>query len=121
MNKVYQLYQAEEIPVAGFGKIYNPLEEQSLLLSEELPKLQGELDAAEVRQTAADEVVAEAANLYKRWPNFSRDEKRQVVESITDKIIVSKDKISITLCYMPSSDLFTKRQRNLSDSSRPLT
>lgn len=57
--------------------------------------------------------AVEAANLYKRWPNFSRDEKRSIVESITEKIILGKDKISITLCCMPSSDLLTKRQRHL--------
>ncbi|HXI53542.1 MAG TPA: hypothetical protein VNH84_18645, partial [Candidatus Saccharimonadales bacterium] len=76
-------------------------------------------DALEMHQISADEVVIEAANLHHRWPTFSQEEKRRIIESITEKIVVKGDEIDITLCYLPSSEELTKRQRNLSDSSRP--
>ena len=119
MRKVYQLYQSDQVSPEGFGKLYRPLEDQERSLSSELPKLQGEVDALEVHQLAADEVVLEAGNLYNRWPTFNNDEKRRIVESITERIMVKGDEIDITLCYMPSCEELTKRQRNLSDSSRP--
>jgi site-specific DNA recombinase len=121
MRKTYQLYQADQITPEGFGKIYRPLEEQDRSLAAELPKLQGELDALEMHQINANEVIAEATNLHHLWPKFAPDEKRAIVESITEKIVLKQDEIDITFCCMPSSEELTKRQRNLSDSSRRLT
>jgi site-specific DNA recombinase len=119
MRKVYELYQTDQVSPEGFGKLYRPLEDQERSLTAELPKLQGEIDALEMQQLSADEVVSEATNLHKLWPKFTDDEKRRIIESITEKIVVSGDEIDITLCYMPSSEELTKRQRNLSGSSPP--
>jgi site-specific DNA recombinase len=119
MRKTYDLYQKDQISPEGFGRIYKPLEERERALSAELPRLQGEVDALEMQQISAAEVVYEAANLHKLWPKFTSDEKRRIVESITEKIVVSGDEIDITLCGEPSSEELTKRQRNLLDSSRP--
>jgi site-specific DNA recombinase len=118
MRKVYQLYQADQVSAEGFGKLYRPLEDQERSLATELPKLQGEVDALEMRQLCTDEVVAEAANLHKRWPSFTPNEKRRIIESITEKITVAGDTIDITFSYAPSYEELTKRQRNLWDSSR---
>ncbi len=49
MRKTYQLFQADQISAEGFGKIYKPLEQQIASLNAELPRLQGELDAIEMR------------------------------------------------------------------------
>jgi site-specific DNA recombinase len=116
MRKVYQLFQADQVSPDGFGKLYRPLEEQDQALSAELPKLQAEVDALEIRQISADEVVIESTNLHKHWPTFAHDAKRRIIESITEKIVVTKDEIVITLCYMPSCEELTKRQRNVSGS-----
>ena len=119
MRKVYQLFQADQVTPDGFGKLYRPLEDRERALATELPKLQGEVDALEVRQISADEVVAEATNLHRLWPKLTAEEKRKFIESTTEKIVVSGDEIDITLCYMPSSEELTTRQRNLSGSSPP--
>jgi len=119
MRKVYQLYQGDKITPDGFGTLYRPLEDQERSLATELPKLQGEVDAMEMRSISADQVVEEATNLHRRWPKFTSDEKRSIIESIVEKIVVAGDSIDITYSYIPSSEEFTKGQRNLSDSSRP--
>jgi hypothetical protein len=72
-----------------------------------------------MQQLSANEVVAEATDLYKRWPSFEPSDKRRIIESIIEKIVLTGDEIDITLCYMPSYEVFTTRQRNLSDSSPP--
>lgn len=118
MRKVYQLFQSDQVSPEGFGKLYKPLEDQERALASELPKLQGELDALEMHQISADDVIAEATNLHRRWPNFNSEEKRRIIESITEKIVVSGEEIDITLSYMPTYEELTKRQRNLSGSSR---
>jgi site-specific DNA recombinase len=119
MRKVYQLYQADEINPEGFGKLHRPLQEQEQSLANQLPTLQAEVDALEVHQISAEEVVSEAANLHQLWPELTASQKRTIVESIVEKIVLTGDEIDITLCYLPSSEELTKRQRNLSGSSRP--
>jgi len=119
MRKIYQLFQADQISPDGFGKLYRPIEEQERALAAELPKLQGEVDALEMHQLSADEVITEATNLHRLWPKFDAAEKRRIIESITERIVVAGDEIHITLCYVPSSEELTKRQRNLLGSWPP--
>jgi hypothetical protein len=66
-----------------------------------------------VNTISAEEVVSEAESLYAQWPELPTPEKRQIVESITDKIVIGKDEIDITLSYLPSSEELTKSQRRL--------
>jgi hypothetical protein len=47
-------------------------------------------------------VLHEAKDLYSQWPTLSFEEKRGVVEIITDSITVGKEDISIKLSYMPA-------------------
>lgn len=119
MRKTYQLYQLDQITPEGFGKIYKPLEERERGLAAELPKLQAEIDAIEMHQASAEEVLAEATDLHRRWPQFGQEEKRRIIESIVEQITLSADEFNVTWSYLPSSEEFTKRQRNLSGSSRP--
>jgi hypothetical protein len=65
---------------------------------------------------SADEVVSEATDLHRRWPKLDTEEKRKIVESITEKITLKGDEIDITFWNSRSSEELTKRQRNLSDS-----
>ncbi len=118
-RKVYQLFQSDQLTPEGFGKLYNPLEEQERSLASELPLLQAELDVMEMRLASAGEVAAEAIDLYRLWPTMNSQEKRKVLESIVENITLTGDSIDIRLCYLPSSEELTKRQRNLSGSSRP--
>jgi site-specific DNA recombinase len=118
-RKVYQLFQADQLTPDGFGKLYRPLEEQEASLSKELPLLEGELDAMEMRFANAGETAAEAADLYRLWPTMKSEAKRQVLESIVEKITLTGDTIDITLCYLPSSEELTKKQRNLWGSWPP--
>lgn len=119
MQKVYRLYIENQIVPEGFGTLYRPLEERERQLSKALPELQAELDALKINRISADEVIAEATDLYNSWPKFSAEQRRQLIESITEKIVVTGDEVDITLSYMPSYEELTKRQRNLLDSSRP--
>jgi site-specific DNA recombinase len=121
MRKVYDLYQADKITADGFGNLYRPLEDQERSLAIELPTLQGQVDALEMRQLTMSEVISEATTLHRLWPKFTAQEKRGIVESITEKIALTGDEINITFCDTRSSEELTKRQRILLDSSPPPT
>src|SRR5205085_11157990 len=97
----------------AFSGFYKPLEARKKQLADELPRLHAEVDLATINNLSADRVVTEAKDLYDRWPSLTRDEKQRIVESITDKIVVGKDEISISLCCLPTSEELVKEQRKL--------
>ncbi len=85
-----------------------------------MPGLQAEIDFLKVQYLSSDDILTEAKDLYTRWPKLSQEEKRKVIENITEKIIIGKDDVTIDLCYIPSSsEIMANRQRNVRDSSPP--
>ncbi|RLE06649.1 recombinase family protein [Candidatus Aerophobetes bacterium] len=117
MDKTYRLYIDDEITSKGFGKRYKPLEERLKQIEDKIPELQGEIDFLKIQYLSSDQILSEAKDLYSRWPELTQEEKRKIVENITEKIIIGKDDITIHLCYLPSfSEMTSSWQRNLRDS-----
>jgi site-specific DNA recombinase len=119
MQKTYKLYQDGTITSEGFGKFYKPLEERQKQVDEQIPRLQADLDVLKVNHLSSDKVLSEASDLYSRWPHLTREEKQQIIESITEKIIIGKDEVSVNLCYFPDFQEMTKWQRNLPQKFSP--
>ena len=85
-----------------------------------MPRLQAERDFLKVQYLSSDEILTEARDLYTRWPGLEQEEKRKVIENITEKIVVGKDEVAINLCYLPSaSEIMAGKQRNLKGSWPP--
>ena len=53
-------------------------------------------------QHLPDQIFHEARDIYTRWPNLSLEEKRGMVEHITERITVTNNAVTITLSYLPS-------------------
>lgn len=118
MEKVYKLYQSDSVTPQAFGKLYRPLEEQEKALMAELPRIQGEVDALEIRQISASDVISEATQLHRLWPQFNVTEKRRIIESLVEKITVTNDEINVTYWASPLCEELTKQQRNLPRASK---
>ena len=67
-----------------------------------MPEVQAELDLMKIYYLSSDQIISDAKDLYTHWPELPREEKRKIVESITERITVGKDEINIDLCYLPS-------------------
>jgi site-specific DNA recombinase len=120
MEKVYRLYVADQLSPEGFGRQYGPLEKRLHQLDEELPRLAGEVDFLKIQHLSRDEVLSGARDLYARWPALKFAEKRRVVESVVQIIIIGKKEVEIRLLYLPSaSEMVADRQQNLTDSWTP--
>jgi site-specific DNA recombinase len=120
MDKLYHLYQADEISRDGFGARYRPLEERQKQISDQMPHLQGEIDFLKVQFLSSDEILSEARDIYSRWPDLEQSEKRKIIENILQKIVIGQEDVAISLAYLPSSaEIMTERQRNLTDSLPP--
>ncbi len=118
MDKMMQLYLDDELPKEGFGRKWKPMEERLKQIESEIPALQGELDFLRVQYLSSDQIIHDARDLYSRWPQLSEEDKRQIVENITQKVTIGATDVAIDLCYLPSSsEMMAGRPRNLMGSS----
>ena len=101
-DKLYDLYQSGMIDKQGFGAKYQPLAIRQRQLDEELPQAQASLDILKISHLSQAEIVTEARDLYTRWPDLPSDEKRRIVEAITEHIVVGDNEVEINLFYAPS-------------------
>ena len=101
MDRVYRLYIDEEIESHGFGERNRPLDARRKQLDAEIPELAGAIDSQRIHYLSSDEIVREAQDLYGRWDSLTFDEKREIVESITERIEVGDGDIEIHLYYEP--------------------
>jgi site-specific DNA recombinase len=116
VERVYRLYADDGLSAEGFAKFYRPLEQRQQELDEEIPRLQATVDLLRINHLSGDKIITEAKDLYTRWPELDRTAKRSIVESITDSIVIGTGEISITLCYLPSSEEISTEQRTVPDS-----
>jgi len=118
MDRLIRLHSKGELPTDGFGRHYRPLEDQLQQLEASIPKLQGEIDFIKIQSLSTAEVVTGAQNLYSHWSDLEPAEKRRIVETITDKIVIGNEEISINLSYNPlPKELVVTEQRNFRGSS----
>lgn len=117
MDKLYGLYLDDGISRNGFQERYTPLEERLRQIDNQIPELQGEIDFLKIQYLSSDEILHEARDLYARWQQLSFDEKKKIIETITEKITIGKNDIEINMCYLPSSwELTAKGQHTPMDS-----
>ena len=118
MDKLMKLYVDDVLPKEELGKRYQPLYERVKRIEDQVPELQGEVDFLKIQYLSSDQIVADAKNLHGRWPDLSFEEKRNIVETITETVTIGKDEVSIHLCYLPSTfEMTANRPHNLTGSS----
>jgi site-specific DNA recombinase len=103
MDQTFRLYQEGQISSTGFGARYRPLEEWAEQLDRQLPAEQAALDVLKINRLSSSQILSEARDLHGRWPSLGQDEKRGIVEAITEKIIVGADNVEIRLHYLPQA------------------
>lgn len=98
MDKIYRAYVGDQLSVEGFGRQYRPLEERLGQLEDQIPDLQGEVDFLKIQYLSKDQILTETQDLYSRLPSLDFDEKRRIVETVTEKIVVGREEVQISLC-----------------------
>ena len=105
MENLIELHLKREIATDGFKHHHNPLFEQLKQIAAQTPILEGEILALKQNAENGKYLFNEAKNLYDQWKTFSRDEKRNIIEAITESIIVDKEDITINLKYLSPPSL----------------
>lgn len=100
-DSLIELYQAKELSKEDFGRRHAPLSARRAQLEEELPHLQASLDVLRISALSREEAASEVRSLTDRWGELPQDEKRQMVEAITDRIVIGREDVEIALLHLP--------------------
>ncbi|MGK2957398.1 MAG: recombinase family protein [Acidimicrobiales bacterium] len=101
IDKLYDLYQSGMIDKSGFGAKYKPLAERREQFENQIPETQAEIDVLKISHLSQETVIEEARDLHSRWPTMSHEEKRWIVEAITERITIGDGEVEINLYYAP--------------------
>jgi len=106
VEKWLALRVSGELSKEDFAKVYKPTEERLRQIEKQIPIIQAERDFLRIQSLSNDTIINEAKDLYSRWPELPFEEKRNIIETITDKITIDKDSINISLSYIPTTHPF---------------
>lgn len=84
-----------------FIEKHKPMEERLNQLNNQLPELQAEIDFLKIQHRTADVVLSDAKDLYDHWNTLPFENKRHIVETITERIGIGKEDIHFNLRHLP--------------------
>lgn len=117
MNELVSMRVSGEISKDSFPRHYKPLEERLNQIEDQLPELMAEIDFLKIQTLSSDTILRDAKDLFQRWPQMPFQEKRNIIEVITDNITIGREDIAIKLAYIPSNFKNPgNKQRNFRDS-----
>jgi hypothetical protein len=90
-----------------FIEHFKPLEERTMQIDNQLPEMEAEIDFIKIQHYSSDTVLSDAKDLYSRWNDLTFEDKRTIVEAITDVITIGKEDINIKLSYIPTKQAHT--------------
>jgi len=122
LDNLIDLHLNKELATDGFKNHYNPPFEQLQQIQVQIPLIEGEMLALRQNEESSKYLFSEAQNLYTKWNTLDREEKRNIIESITDSIIIDSEDITINLKYLvpPSTLNHADGQHNFRGSWRRL-
>ncbi len=123
MNELVKMRTQKELSSDDFTLHYQPIRNRYGNLKETLLELESDIDVLKVQLASADVVIREAKDLFTRWNVLAFEQKRTIVELITDQIVIDKHELTIALAKLPthhplssSNSKAGNKQRNFMDS-----
>lgn len=103
IDGLVKMRSRDEMTKELFKDQFKPLEKQYLQLIDQIPIIDAEIDVLRVQRESSHVIMEDAKDLYSKWDDLDFNDKRHIVELITDTIIVGKEDIHIKLSYLPSA------------------
>lgn len=100
-DKLIELYQGNVLDKKGFGDRYSKLRVRLEQIGEELPVLQAKRDTLKIALASQEEVLSGSKDLVERWDTLRSLERRQVVETILDRVVVGTGEVEFNFLYNP--------------------
>ncbi len=97
IEKLLLLHAKDKIETKAFDSYHQKPYEQLQQVRESINELEDEVTLGLGGKKSADYILEMARDLYARWDTLLHEQKREVIETITDRIVVGTDEITIDL------------------------
>lgn len=119
MEDLEDMRLKREITSDRFLVRYKPIEEQVAGLNTTIAELEAAIASINVQRMSSDLVMQEAKKLHEQWPTLQFEQRRTIVETITESIVVEKDEVTVCFSHLPAPHLSENagtRRRDYRDS-----
>lgn len=111
IDRLFELHAAGQLATDSFGARHRPLDQRLTQLNDEIARLQATVDVAKMARINQSYMLDEARTLHARWPELPREDRRAIVQAITDEIVIAADSIDIRLQYQPEAGISVGKDR----------
>ena len=98
----FELRTDGEISKEDFAAFYKPNEQRLRQLETSIPELEADIDFLKIQAASSSYIQSESKSLYENWQSLPFIEQRSIIETITERIEIQDDSISIRLSYQPT-------------------
>ncbi|MDE2595799.1 MAG: recombinase family protein [Sphingomonadales bacterium] len=101
IDSLLSLYQSKTLDEADFKKRYTPLREQMVALEAELPRLREQERKLTLAISRGADALHEARHIRDRYPLMDMAERRRIVETVVECLIVGDDEVTFEYLFDP--------------------
>ncbi|WP_027879263.1 recombinase family protein [Mesoflavibacter zeaxanthinifaciens] len=105
IQKLLDLHLEGQIPTKSFKEHHDTPYKQLQEVKGHIQEIENEKTLLENQKSVVEETISDAINLYQSWSTLDHNQKRQVIETVVNKIIVGIQDISIQLYKVLPNDI----------------
>lgn len=117
VSNLLDLYHEGELSKVTFREHHTPLDEKQKQVEASIMELQSEVDALKMQTLGQSQVLHDARSLHTLWNTFTKEEKKAIIETVTESIVAGEDSIEINLSYIPTMSSKPPKTANCRDTS----
>lgn len=107
MSKFERLYAAGEFSLERFAEVHGPLEASRESLSEEIASLRSSIKRRKASVDGSEESL-DFQTLVDEWPSLPLEDKRTIVSSLLDRIVIGDGEIEFCYAFPETSEEISK-------------
>lgn len=102
IDNLLELFHEAKVSKEAFEEYHTPLYEELKQKEASKLELQTEIDNLQMLSLNNDQVIHDARNLHARWNDFTKEDKKLIIETITHSIVVDEQEVHLTFSYIPT-------------------
>ncbi|UPT67944.1 MAG: hypothetical protein M0D57_04590 [Sphingobacteriales bacterium JAD_PAG50586_3] len=102
IQNLLSLFHEGQVKKEAFASYHDPLYNELQQREQSLAEVQSKIDLLGMDTLNNEQVIQDARDLYSLWETFSQEDKRTIIESITEVITIGKEDIEIKLNAIPT-------------------
>ncbi|CAL2093349.1 Site-specific DNA recombinase [Tenacibaculum sp. 190524A02b] len=105
LQNLLQLHTSGQIPTEAFKEYHDKPYKESKKLEQKILNLESEIANDSIHQNSTHFIINNSKEIYSKWDSYDRKNKREIIETVLDTIIIGHDTISFNLkrLTLPSS------------------